>query len=147
MSDTQQPASAGEMIVYQGKLHWAIFVRPVMFTCLALTLFNYNEPLYGAAAMIVAGLFWAATLMAVAGSLFVITERRILIRSGTVYRVDLDLPLEQVDAVTVRQDTMGRLLGYGTLVVDGRDGSRATCATVAHADRFGQQLRTLRGAA
>jgi uncharacterized membrane protein YdbT with pleckstrin-like domain len=97
--------------------------------------------------MIAAGLFWAAALMAAAGSLFVITERRVLIRAGAVYRVNLDLPLEQVEAVTVRQDTMGRLLGYGTLVVDGNDGSRATCTTVAHAAEFGQQLRTVRGAA
>lgn len=147
MTDTQQPASAGEMIVYQGKLHWAIFVRPVMFTCLGLLLFSYDQPLYGAAAVIVAGLFWAASLMAAAGSRFVITERRVQIRAGTVYRVSLDLPLDQVDAVTIRQDTMGRILGYGTLVVDGKDGSRATCPTVAHADEFGQRLRTLRGAA
>lgn len=147
MSDTQQPAPAGELIVYQGKLHWAVFVRPVMFTSLALILFTYSEPLFGAAAMIAAGLFWAAAFMAAWSSVYLITERRVLIRAGTIYKVNLDLPLERVDSVAVRQDTMGRLLGYGTLVVDGSDGSRAICPTVAHAGEFDRQLRSLRGAA
>jgi uncharacterized membrane protein YdbT with pleckstrin-like domain len=147
MSENPQPKPAGELIIYQGKLHWAVFVRPVMVTCLALILFNYGEPLFGAAATIVAGVFWAAALMAAWSSVFVITERRVLIRAGTIYRTDLDLPLERVDGVSVRQDAMGRLLGYGTLVVDGSDGARAICTTVARAAEFGRQLQALRAPA
>jgi uncharacterized membrane protein YdbT with pleckstrin-like domain len=147
MSEPEQPKPAGELIVYQGKLHWAVFVRPVMVSCLAVLLFNYGEPLFGAAATIVAGMLWAAALMAAWSSVFVITERRVLIRAGTIYRTDLDLPLERIDGVGVRQDAMGRLLGYGTLVVDGSDGTRATCTTVARAAEFSRQLQSLRVAA
>ena len=145
MSDPPPSPPTSEVIIYQGKLHWAIFVRPVMFTCLALTLFNYNEPLYGAAVMLAAGLFWAASLMAAVQSRFVITAQRVRIRTGSIYRVSLDLPLDQVATVTVRQDTVGRWLHYGTLVVEGQDGSRALCPTVAHAAEFERQLRAQRG--
>jgi uncharacterized membrane protein YdbT with pleckstrin-like domain len=143
-----QPARAaeeGERIVYQGKLHWAIYVRPVMVSCLAILLFSYGEPLFGAAATIGAGLLWAAALMSGWGSVFLITERRVIIRAGSVYRVSLDLALEQVEAVQASQDTMGRLLGYGTLRIDGSDGSRAVCPTVARAAEFSRQLKKLRG--
>ncbi len=141
MSETPQSVPADEVIVYQGKLHWAIYVRPVMLTCLALTLFNYDLSLYGAAAGVAAGLLWAVTLVAVVKSRLVITPRRVRIRAGTIKQVSLDLPLDQVATVTVREDTMGRLFGYGTLVVDGKDGSHATCASVAHAAEFKRQLR------
>lgn len=141
-----EPAPAGEPIIYRGALHWAIFVRPVMLTCLALLLLHYQEPLFAAAAAIGAGMVWAAALLSAWSSLFVLTDRRVLIRAGTIYRVVLDLPFAEVDGVSVRQDLMGRLLGYGTLVVDGRDGSRACCPAVARATEFSRQLRGLRGA-
>lgn len=146
MSDTSQPAS-GELIIYQGRLHWAIYVRPLMFTCIALTLFGYDQPFLGAAAMIASGLFWAAAIMAAANARLIITERRVLISAGAVFQLSLDLPLAQVERVRVDQDTMGRLLGYGTLVVDGQDGSRVACPRVAHAAEFDQQLRAALGAA
>jgi uncharacterized membrane protein YdbT with pleckstrin-like domain len=144
MSETAQPA--GELITYQGKLHWSVFVRPVMFSCLAALLFSNGEPFYGAAATLAAGLFWGAALMAAWGSVFVITERRVLVRAGTIFRVNLNLPLDQVERVEVRQDTMGRLLGYGTLLVDGHDGSRVVCPGLAHAAEFQRQLQAARGA-
>ncbi len=142
-----QSAASGERIVYQARLHWAIFVRPVMLTCLAILLFSNDQPFLGVAAALVAGLLWAGALMTSGGSLLVITERRVLVNTGAIYRVSLALSLDEVDAVTVRQDTMGRLLGYGTLMVDGSDGSRAVCPTVAHADEFRRQFQLLRGAA
>lgn len=147
-AEPAQPAAAaqpaGEPIVYQGRLHWAIFVRPVMLTALAALLFSNGQALFGAAAALAAGLLWAAALMASGGSLLVITERRVLISSGAIYRVSLDLPLAQVDGVAVRQDTMGRLLGYGTLLVDGSDGSHVACPTVARPEEFSRQLQLLR---
>lgn len=144
----EEPAQpAGELILYQGKLHWAVYVRPVMISCLAALLFSSGEPLFGLAAALAAGALWAAALMAAGGAVFLITERRVRIRSGSVYRVSLDLPLARVDGVSVRQDTMGRLLGYGTLRVDGSDGSRAVCPGVARAAEFSRQLEALRAAA
>lgn len=144
MSEPAQTAPAGELILYQGKLHWSIYVRPLMFTCLAAVLFSGGEPLYGAAAALAAGVFWAAALMAAWSAQFLITERRVRLSSGAFFRVSLDLPLAQVDKVEVRQDTMGRLLGYGTLLVDGQDGTHAACPGLAHAGEFGTRLMAVR---
>jgi uncharacterized membrane protein YdbT with pleckstrin-like domain len=145
MSDDAQPQPepTGEPIHYQGRLHWTIYVRPVMLTCIALTIFKYGEPLVGAAFALAAGLFWAAALMAVAGSALLITDRRVRLSSGAVYRVTLELPLDEVDSVSVRQDMMGRLLGYGTLVVDSSGGARASCPNVARPAEFRRQLQAL----
>ena len=53
----------------------------------------------------------------------VVTTRRLLVREGVHRRHGLDVPLERISAVHTRRTRVGRLLGYGSLVVDvGPDG-------------------------
>lgn len=147
MDQSEQSVPQGEMILYGGRLHWAYFLRPVMFTTLALALFNLGETFAGLAVLILAGLFWAAHALSASSTRLLITSRRVIVQTGYLWRTSLVLPLDEVDRVQVQTDTMGRLLGYGTIVVDGRDGSRAAVGCVARAGDFGAALHGRLGVA
>ena len=49
---------------------------------------------------------------------FVVTTRRVLVRSGLLTRRGLDIPLNRITGVEFRQSLFERLLGVGTLVIE-----------------------------
>ena len=61
--------------------------------------------------MVVPFLRWRTTL-------FVITTRRVVVRTGVLSRQGRDVPLSRINDVTFSHDLVERLLGCGTLVVE-----------------------------
>jgi uncharacterized membrane protein YdbT with pleckstrin-like domain len=146
MSDEQpQSEPMGEAILYRGRLHWTIYVRPVMLSCLALFLFNYGELVLSLISGLAAVLFWGAALLAARSTGLLITDQRVRLSSGTIYRVQVELPLAAIDQISMNQDFMGRMLGYGTLVVTSREGTRANCPNLAEPAEFYRELEQVAG--
>ncbi|MFT4032710.1 MAG: PH domain-containing protein [Siphonobacter sp.] len=50
---------------------------------------------------------------------FVVTNKRIVIKTGFISRNSVELNLDKVESVDVQQTFLGRILGYGTIVVNG----------------------------
>lgn len=50
-------------------------------------------------------------------TIYVITNRRLITRSGIVTRTGRDIPLYRINDVTYEKDVLDRILGCGTLVV------------------------------
>lgn len=134
-----------EQVLYQGRLHWTIAVRPVMLTSLALLLLSSGDLILGVLAMLVAAVFWGATLLAASNSAQLITEQRVRLSSGRVFRERVEISLPQIERIKVEQDLMGRWLGYGTLVVDSVDGAQARCANLTRPDAFQSELELAAG--
>jgi uncharacterized membrane protein YdbT with pleckstrin-like domain len=99
---------AGEQVTHRTRLHWTIFVS---FKAL-LTLF-------------------VAPLVARATSEFAVTNRRVIIKVGLVSRKTVELNLEKVESIGVEQTILGRILGYGTIVVVGTGGTKEPFARIA----------------
>ena len=55
---------------------------------------------------------------------FGLTDRRIISKRGTVNRDSLELMLNQVESIAVDQPLLGRILGYGSIVVIGTGGTK-----------------------
>jgi uncharacterized membrane protein YdbT with pleckstrin-like domain len=52
-----------------------------------------------------------------------VTDRRVIVKTGIIARHSSELPLERIDEVYLRQSVLGRLFGYGTVLVSGMGGS------------------------
>jgi len=52
------------------------------------------------------------------GTLFVVTDRRVVLRSGVLSRSGRDVLLSRINDITFSHSLVERLLGCGTLVVD-----------------------------
>jgi uncharacterized membrane protein YdbT with pleckstrin-like domain len=70
---------------------------------------------------------WDRTVLAV-------TEEQILVVRSAVRRQTRSVPLRTVDGLSVSQSGLGRLLGYGSIVVE-NGGKRSRLAFVPHPDR------------
>ncbi len=92
---------AGERVTHRTKLHWTVFLSlKALFT------------------------LFLAPLVARATSEFAVTDRRVIIKVGLVSRKTVELNLEKVESIGVDQTILGRIFGYGTIVVVGTGGTR-----------------------
>jgi uncharacterized membrane protein YdbT with pleckstrin-like domain len=70
-----------------------------------------------------------------------VTNRRVVIKTGLLHRRSFDLMLKQVEGVNVDQPLLGRLLGYGTLIVSGTGGKQEVFKQVSAATEFKRRLQ------
>lgn len=119
--------SEDETIVLETHPHWKTLVLPIveLLVVAAITGFLFSvindtlgrEILSGVAVLLVLGLVlvpflrWRTTL-------FVITNKRVVVRTGILSRTGRDIPLNRVNDVTFSHNLLERILGCGTLVVE-----------------------------
>lgn len=119
----------GETVVYDMRPHWRI----LFFPAIALVLLVFGSVLllsqvpadWDWARWVVLGV--AAVLLVIwvvkpvvewATSQYVITNRRVIIRSGIIARRGRDMPLARVNDVHFSYGVIDRLLGCGDLIVE-----------------------------
>ena len=125
----------GETIVYTTRLHWLIYVRTVLLliACVILagaavsTSDNQNISLaLGIAAVIFVLLALSAGLRAFvrrATTELAVTDHRVIYKSGLLSRHTIEMNRDKVESVDVDQSLLGRIFGYGTVIVRGTGGS------------------------
>ena len=125
----------GEHVVYRTRLHWKLFVAPVLFAIVVSVPLAWIA-LYGtwsALAWIPLGLaiLWlVAALIKRQTSEFVVTNKRVLMKVGVFTTRSIELLLNKVEAITVHQSLTGRLLGYGDIVLTGSGGTNEPFSTI-----------------
>ena len=123
-----------ETIVYLTSLHWLIYSRAVGLALLAVVCLIASGQVNGQAAGIalemaggvLALLAALAALRAVimrATTELAITDRRVIYKTGILQRHTLEMNRSKIETVGVDQSILGRLLGYGTIIVRGTGGS------------------------
>jgi hypothetical protein len=69
-------------------------------------------------------LFFFLVLAAYLNCQIILTNKRLIYRTGFLVRAAGELPLENVDAIFILEPLLGRLLGYGTVTVSSLGGLR-----------------------
>ena len=125
----------GETIVYTTKLHWLIYIHTILLLIVCIifagaaiaTSDNQGISLaLGIAAVIFALLALSAGLRAFirrATTELAVTDHRVIYKSGLLSRHTIEMNRDKVDSVDVNQSLLGRIFGYGTVVVRGTGGS------------------------
>jgi uncharacterized membrane protein YdbT with pleckstrin-like domain len=70
-----------------------------------------------------------------------VTNRRVVIKTGLVGRRTVELMLSKVESIEVSETALGRMLGYGTIVVIGTGGTPEPFHKVAHPLEFRSQVQ------
>jgi len=91
----------GESVKYEASLHGTIFFSIRAFLSFSLL-----------------------PLIDRATSEFVITNKRVVVKIGLIWRRTLEMNLSRVETVNVDQSIFGRLLDYGTITIIGTSGTR-----------------------
>lgn len=77
-----------------------------------------------------------AESVVLAAARFSVTTRRVILRTGVLKRRYFELPLDRVEAITVSQSMLARLLHYGTVVVAGTGSTREVVRCLARPHEF-----------
>ena len=125
----------GETIVYATRLHWLIYIHTILLSiaCIILagsavsTSDNQGISLaLGISAVIFALLALSAGLRAFIRRVtteLAVTDHRVIYKSGLLSRHTIEMNRDKVESVDVDQSFLGRIFGYGTVIVRGTGGS------------------------
>jgi len=92
-----------ESVVFETKYHWVIFLTLKSLFTLTIAPFLQRRL-----------------------SEFVVTNRRIIIKTGFIARSTLEMNLSKIESVNVEQSVAGRIFNYGSITIIGTGGTRET---------------------
>jgi uncharacterized membrane protein YdbT with pleckstrin-like domain len=115
-----------EHVQSRARLHWIVFLWPAIWLVLALALLSSGDDSAiagGALVFILALATGLASFINVKTSEFAVTNKRVLMKTGFIRRKSFEVLLSKVEGIQVDQGVLGRIIGYGTIVVTGTGGS------------------------
>lgn len=136
MGYVEQNLMQGEKLYAKARLHWTVFVKAIVFTAIALSLMVYsyratlegNQELssaswYTGVVILVAGLWFTGEAFVKRQSTeLAVTSKRVIAKFGFIRRSTIELNHSKVESFQVEQGILGRMLGYGTLSINGTGG-------------------------
>ena len=148
----------GEKVIYQTRLHWVVMLGNLIVGLLllagsaALIYYATNRASFDiatihvmqgtGAALAVAGLIVILLGMARRNATeMAVTNRRVVVKTGLASRRTIEMLLNKVESIEVSETTMGRLLGYGAIVVVGTGGSTEPFRMIARPLTFRSRLQ------
>jgi hypothetical protein len=133
--------SGAERTLFETRLHPAVYLRAAGWFAAYAVLRAADFPL-AALPFVVVGLFETIILVLQQGNAeFAFTTYRLSMSTGTLRRRRRDLALQTIASVSVKQSPIGRLLGYGTVVVTLAGGTQESWAWVARAQGLAEKIQ------
>ena len=157
MSYVEKHLIEGEKIVYTTRLHWTVLTVPVLVGLVlglpGLALLgeaagpanrnqNSNLMAAGGAILIVVGFVLIVSgLLKRNATEMTVTNKRIVVKVGIAARRTVEMLLTRVESIGVEESVMGRMLGYGTVIVRGTGGTPEAFDRIAHPLEFRTQVQ------
>ena len=161
MSYVEKHLIPGETIQYQTKLHWIVMLGHVViaavFELLAMTLFvtSFSRPSGAKAMPSRSGVYVAALICFLVGAALLcigllkrnvtemaVTNKRVIVKTGLTERRTTEILLSRIESVVVDEPAMGRILGYGTVIVRGTGGTPEIFEKIQHPLKLREQVQS-----
>ncbi len=140
-----------ERVVYRTRLHWVEYVVKMFWFLLvgivvsAVLVIVYYKKLPPAVFALPIVIFALIGLLVarikVITSEFAVTNNRVLVKIGFIRRHSLEIVLPQVEGIGVDQGIIGRILGFGTIVVSGTGTTREPFIRIRRPLEFRRQVQ------
>ena len=133
MSYLSRVLQPGETVLYTTRLHWLVYLNAILLLAIAIVLFVIAQIPQGNVRLAIEILAAIFALLALSSAFrafvrratteLAVTDHRVIYKSGLIARHTLEMNRSKVESVDVDQSLLGRLLGFGTIVVRGTGGS------------------------
>jgi uncharacterized membrane protein YdbT with pleckstrin-like domain len=129
MGQLERGLAPDEKLLVNRHTHWKTLIGPVGIAILATAAAGaliYFTDFGGNIFKIVVGALWAvaliwflvAPLIRWGTTIFAVTNRRVMYRTGVFNKSGIDIPVARINSVQFRQAFIDRLFGAGTLIVE-----------------------------
>jgi len=145
----------GEHVVFRTRLHWLLFMGPVLFIVIVLfpaawllssgTWFLASGT-WGGYAWVPIGLgalILVATFIKRQSSDFAVTNKRVMMKVGVFHTRSIELLLNKIEAIAVEQTLVGRMFGYGDIVITGSGGTKEAFSRIQSPLEFRRAVQSV----
>ncbi len=122
MSLSKNNMMEGENVICEAKFHYMIYWLPILLTLLAVELpfiptgeGTLKYRLIFSGIFLVLALLWYIVINN--GKKFVLTNKRIILKTGIIMRNSKELMLRKCESINVKQSILGRIFNYGDVIV------------------------------
>lgn len=148
----------GESVTYETRLHWIVMLGHLLLALLMLGVVavllyvgwqhrtaSGGWPVWQRGIAIALGA--GALLVLFSGTLrrysteMAVTTRRVVVKKGLLSRSTIEMLLNKIESIEVRESFLGRLLGFGTVVLIGTGGSSEPFRNMAHPLAFRREVQ------
>jgi uncharacterized membrane protein YdbT with pleckstrin-like domain len=160
LSYAQKHLIAGETVQYETKLHWIVMagqaaaaaVMEVLGLIFLIASFSNwkgaqvappRNALLGGAVIffVMGGIVFVAGLLKRNATEMAVTNKRVVVKTGLAGRRTVELLLPRIESIAVEEPAMGRVLGYGTVIVRGTGGTPEVFPQIARPLEFREQVQ------
>ncbi len=151
---------------YVSELHWRVFASGICVVAVAIAIWfaratvsnlyatgisyiapagwqsvaSYVVDAIAGTVALVGLLMLASAVGAIASTRARVTSQNVIVTTGVLRQHTFEMPLEQVEAVSVNQSLIGRWLDYGTVVIAGTGGTREAIDFLAAPHAFRRRI-------
>jgi uncharacterized membrane protein YdbT with pleckstrin-like domain len=153
LSYAEKHLIAGETVQYETRLHWIVMLGHTLIAAVLalLGIAFLFESWKGAEVAVprIAALF-PLTLAAIIFCIglvrrnateMAVTNKRVIVKTGIIDRRTIELLLQRIESIAVEEPGMGRILGYGTVIVRGTGGTPEVFPQIARPLEFREQVQ------
>ena len=157
MSYIDDTLMKNEVVLYRARPHWIIFGWPAFWLIITMLLFMFgpniavadyrpaaNLPMYAMVAFItlILAVFSAINaFVTYQTSEYGVTNKRVLMKVGFIRRLSLEIYLQRIESVKIYQTVMGRIFGYGSILISGVGGSKDPFRNIPHPLQFRRKIQ------
>jgi hypothetical protein len=116
MADHNTELLENERIVYQIRLHWVLFLGPLMLIIIG----GLSFPAKGLSAIVLAsiGIAWGViSYIKFNYSYIRVTDKRVLVRVGFLVRQPYSISLSDISYIDFYQPSLGSMLNFGKITI------------------------------
>jgi uncharacterized membrane protein YdbT with pleckstrin-like domain len=157
MSYIEKNLVPGENLVYRTGCHWVVMFWPLVggaivgfvgFTFFAGGWMATRNGGRYEGAMVLGALALLGAVALIGGGVIrrvatevAVSNQRVLIKTGFLSRRSVEVLLPKVESVGVDESFLGRILGYGTVIVRGTGGTFETFDKIAHSNELRRHVQ------
>jgi len=125
-----------EVIIYEAKVHWAIYIPGIILALLSIAVLLGGNRVFG---FIILFFAISSIIKAVASKYstdLVVTSKRVIAKFGFIKTTAVELNHNKVEGLSVHQSLGGKIFGYGSVIVNGTGGGKTPIPSIDHPFEF-----------
>lgn len=125
-----------EQVVAEARPHWAMFVAPAFVIVVGLVMGDQGGPI-----ILTLGVIWAVfRALVYMTTEMALTNKRVIAKSGIIRRNVIDVSNSKIEGITYRQGIIGRVFGYGSVLVRGTGVGQVPVPFIGQPEHFKHEV-------